>query len=88
MDNFNTLSNGTLHDFMHRLGYSTTIGSRSLVQNKGIISSDSLFGFKYEITEKPINKQGYVESFSEVGTILYENKNILPIGFLVSKEQF
>lgn len=88
MDNFNTLSNGTLHEFMYRLGYSTTLGPRSLTQNKGILSSDALLGFKYEIKDQPINKHGYVEVANEGATYLYENKNVLPLGFIMNKEQF
>lgn len=87
MSNFNTLSSGVLHQFMHDIGYSTTLGARSLMQNQGIVSSDSLLGFKYMFTEQPINKHGYkvVECRNKV--CLYQNNNVLPVGFMMDKEQ-
>lgn len=87
MTNFNTLSNGTLHEFMNKLGYSTTIGARTLTQNQGILSSDSLFAFKYLITDQPIEKHGYKEVACTGNACLYENINKLPIGFMIDKWQ-
>ncbi|WP_462410947.1 YfhO family protein [Neobacillus sp. Marseille-QA0830] len=83
MSNFNTLSNGTLHQFMNRLGYSSTLGSRSLTQNKGILTSDSLFSFKYLITDQPINKHGYEKVRCKETACLYRNINAMPIGFMM-----
>jgi uncharacterized membrane protein YfhO len=87
MSNFNTLSNGTLHEFMNELGYSTTLGARSLMQNNGILSTDALFGFKYMVTDQQINKHGYEKVTCSNGICLYENKNSLPIGYMVDKRQ-
>ncbi|WP_141432892.1 YfhO family protein [Bacillus sp. 03113] len=88
MSNFNTLSNGTLHDFLHALGYSTTLGARSLAQNKGILSSDSLFGFKYMMTDQPVQKQDYKKVKCIENTCLYQNENAMPLGFLMDPRQF
>lgn len=88
MTNFNTLSNGTLHSFMQEIGYSTTLGSRSLTQNQGILTSDALFGFKYMFAREPVSKHGYERvKCGNDGICLYENKNALPIGFLMDPEQ-
>ncbi|MCM3476733.1 YfhO family protein [Caldibacillus thermoamylovorans] len=88
MDNFNTISNGALHEFMNKLGYSTTLGPRSLTQNEGILSSDALLGFKYEITDRSISKHDYVEKARKGDSVIYQNKIVLPLGFMVSREQF
>jgi uncharacterized membrane protein YfhO len=87
MSNFNTLSNGPLHQFLNALGYSSTLGSRSLTQNNGIILSDSLFGFKYLLTDEPINKVGYEKVECKEDVCLYRNKNALPIGFMMNGQQ-
>ncbi|WML54778.1 YfhO family protein [Neobacillus sp. PS3-12] len=88
MTNFNTLSNGVLHQFMNNIGYSTTLGSRSLAQNQGILTSDALFGFKYLITQEPLSKYGYKMEKCENGICLYKNEFSLPIGFMVNQKQF
>jgi uncharacterized membrane protein YfhO len=88
MTNFNTLSNGVLHQFMNTIGYSTTLGSRSLAQNQGILTSDALFGFKYLITQEPLSKYGYTMEKCENGICLYKNEFSLPIGFMVDQKQF
>ena len=87
MSNFNTLSNGTLHDFMYHLGYSTTLGVRSLAQNNGILASDALLGFKYAITDQKINKHGYTKELCVKETCVYKNQQALPIGFMIDKDQ-
>ncbi len=87
MSNFNTLSNGTLHQFLNELGYSTTLGPRSAAQNNGIITTDAMFGFKYAITNKPINKHGYEKAKCKNDYCLYSNQNVLPIGFVIDKKQ-
>ncbi|WP_318507047.1 YfhO family protein [Bacillus sp. T3] len=87
MTNFNTLSNGTLHKFLNELGYSTTLGPRSAAQNNGILSTDAMFGFKYAVTNKSINKHGYKKMNCKGEFCLYENQNVLPIGFVVDKKQ-
>jgi len=88
MNNFNTLSNGTLHDFMYHLGYSTTLGVRSLAQNNGILASDALLGFKYALSEQKVNKHGYTKELCVMDSCIYKNKNALPIGFMMREEQF
>jgi uncharacterized membrane protein YfhO len=88
MTNFNTLGNGALHEFMNTIGYSSTLGQRSLVQNQGILTSDALFGFKYMISDKPSNKFGYTEVKCENGICLYKNQYAMPIGFMVDAHQF
>ncbi len=88
MTNFNTLSNGTLHQFMEQIGYSSTLGSRSLAQNQGILTSDALFGFKYMISAQPVNKYGYKEVKRDNDLYLYQNHFSLPIGFMLDKRQF
>lgn len=85
--NFNTLSNGVLHDFMYHLGYSTTLGVRSLMQNNGVLASDALLGFKYAISDQPIEKHGYSKNLCVKDICLYKNNNTLPIGFMMEKEQ-
>ncbi|KIO67658.1 hypothetical protein B4065_1860 [Caldibacillus thermoamylovorans] len=87
MDIFNTLANGELHDFMNKLGYSTTLGARSLAQSNGILTSDALLGFKYVVTSEPINIHGFKLIKSTGETKLYENQNYLPIGFMMEKSQ-
>ncbi|MBP3037936.1 YfhO family protein [Bacillaceae bacterium Marseille-Q3522] len=87
MSNFNTLSNGTLHQFMYDLGYSSTLGSRSLTQNNGIISTDSLFGFKYLLSDKPVDKFGFEQVECRDDVCLYQNDNALPIGFMMDERQ-
>ncbi|MBP3037938.1 YfhO family protein [Bacillaceae bacterium Marseille-Q3522] len=72
MTNFNSMGNGILHDFMYHLGYSTTMGARSLTQNDGVLASDALLGFKYVLTDQPVNKHGYVKTGCENGICLYE----------------
>ncbi|WP_191090728.1 YfhO family protein [Niallia endozanthoxylica] len=88
MNNFNTLSNGTLHDFMYHLGYSTTLGVRSLAQNNGILASDALLGFKYALSEQKVNKHGYTKELCVMNSCIYKNKDALPIGFMMEAEQF
>ncbi|WP_251551944.1 YfhO family protein [Neobacillus muris] len=87
MTNFNTLANGTLHAFMQEIGYSSTLGSRSLAQNQGLLSSDALFAFKYMISDKEINKYGYDKLKCYEDVCLYHNKNFLPIGFMLDEKQ-
>lgn len=87
MSNFNTLSNGTLHEAMNMLGYSTTLGPRSLMQNNGVLVSDALFGFKYFISDQQINKHGYELVNCKEGVCLYKNMNAAPIGFMTEEKQ-
>lgn len=87
MSNFNTLSNGTLHEVMYRLGYSTTLGPRSLMQNNGVLVTDALFGFKYFVSDQPINKHGYELVHCKEGVCLYKNMNAAPIGFMTDQQQ-
>jgi uncharacterized membrane protein YfhO len=87
MSNFNTLSNGTLHEAMYRLGYSTTLGPRSLMQNNGVLVTDALFGFKYFVSDQPINKHGYELVHCKEGVCLYKNMNATPIGFMTENQQ-
>lgn len=88
MTNFNTLSNGTLHAFMQSIGYSSTLGPRSLAQNQGILTSDALFGFKYEVSDQPVNKFGYEKVSCDQGICLYKNNFSMPIGFMADQQQF
>ena len=87
MDNFNTLSNGALHEFMNDIGYSATLGARSLSQSYGILTSDALLGFKYVLTDQPINKYGYTIKTCKKEVCLYENKNVIPAGFMINPDQ-
>ncbi len=87
MSNFNTLSNGTLHQAMYQLGYSTTLGPRSLMQNNGVLVTDALFGYKYFVSDQPIDKHGYKLVNCNEGVCLYENMNAIPIGFMTAKQQ-
>ena len=87
MDNFNTMSNGILHEFMKNIGYSATLGARSLSQSNGILTSDALLGFKYFLTDQPINKYGYIEKTCEQKMCLYENENVIQAGFMMEKDQ-
>lgn len=86
MDSFNSLSNNDMNHFLNVLGYST-MESVFIAMNGGIITTDSLLGFKYIVSSNPIKKHGY-EIKHRIGNLqLYENKNVLPLGFVLNNQK-
>ncbi|WP_459501644.1 YfhO family protein [Bacillus sp. C1] len=84
---FNSVANGHLNLYMQDLGYGY-LEALILQNGKGIISTDALLGMKYMISDEPLNKYGWSE-IDRVGTnYVYENKNALPFGYMVNKDEF
>ncbi|CAG9612590.1 hypothetical protein BACCIP111899_01767 [Bacillus rhizoplanae] len=84
---FNSVANGHLNLYMQDLGYGY-LDALILQNGKGIVSTDALFGMKYMISDSPLNKYGF-EKIDSVGDFsIYENKNALPFGYMVNKEEF
>lgn len=86
MSNFNSLGNSVLNKSLNNLGYSTTLGLRTTAQNEGILPTDNLFGFKYLVSTSPFEKLGYERIESKNNVYLYQNKNYLPVGFMVKNK--
>lgn len=85
MESFNSLSNNVMNHYLNELGY-TIMEGIFISMNKGIISTDSLLGFKYIIARDPVTKHGYELVHKEGTLLLYKNKNVLPLGFVINKE--
>lgn len=87
LTHFNSVANGHLNLYMQDLGYGY-LDALILQNGQGIISTDALFGMKYMISDRSLNKYGY-DKVDSVGDIsIYENKNALPFGYMVNKDEF
>lgn len=86
MDSFNSLSNNEMNRFLNEIGYSYMEGI-FISMNSGIIPSDSLLGFKYIVSSHPNSKQGYDMVHQEGNLQLFENKNALPLGFVLNDKK-
>lgn len=84
---FNSVANGHLNLYMQELGYGY-LEALILQNGKGIISTDALLGMKYMISDEPLNKYGWSEIDRVGKNYVYENKNALPFGYMVNKEEF
>jgi uncharacterized membrane protein YfhO len=85
MDSFNSQSNNDLNRFLNELGY-TTSDSVFVDMGKGIVSTDSLMGFKYIISNYPIDKFGYELIHHEGNYLLYKNNNVLSLGTVLNNQ--
>ena len=84
---FNTVANGHLNLYMQDLGYGY-LETLILRNGKGIVSTDALFGIKYMVTNRPLNKHGF-EQIDQIGKLrIYENNNALPFGYMVDQNLF
>ncbi|MDM5157042.1 YfhO family protein [Bacillus sp. DX1.1] len=84
---FNSVANGHLNLYMQDLGYGY-LEALILQNGKGIVSTDALLGMKYMISDQPLNKYGWSEIDRVGSNYVYENKNALPFGYMVNKNEF
>ncbi|WP_416828551.1 YfhO family protein [Ectobacillus polymachus] len=84
---FNSVANGHLNLYMQDLGYGF-LDALILQNGKGIVTTDSLFGVKYMVSDIPLDKYGF-EQINQVGNNrVYENKNALPLGYMMNGTKF
>lgn len=84
---FNSVANGHLNLYMQDIGYGF-LDALILQNGKGIVTTDSLFGVKYMVSDIPLNKYGF-EQIDQIGpNRVYENKNALPLGYMMNGTNF
>jgi uncharacterized membrane protein YfhO len=84
---FNTVANGHLNLYMQDLGYGY-LDALILQSGRGIVSTDSLLGVKYMVSNSPLNQFGF-KQIDQVGNFkVYQNQNVLPVGYMMDKSQF
>jgi uncharacterized membrane protein YfhO len=79
---FSSMMNRDLVQSLNALGY-TMLSSEKWISNHGTLFTDSIFGLKYLISPKLINKFGYTKVGSETDINIYKNEFALPLGFMV-----
>lgn len=84
VSHFSSLPNGQLHKFLQNIGY-TTLGNFLWVSNSGsTLVTDALFSMKYMISNKTLNKHGFIEYKQDEDYVVYKNENVLPLAFMMN----
>lgn len=84
---FNSVANGHLNLYMQDLGYGF-LDALILQNGKGIVTTDSLLGVKYMVSDIELTKYGF-EQIDQIGeNRVYENKNALPLGYMMNSTKF
>jgi uncharacterized membrane protein YfhO len=81
INHFSSLMNKDLVQMMNHFGYTTYLDKWSIYSG-GTIFSDALFRIKYVYKTGGFNHYGFVQKKKSGNYTMYENKKILPIGFM------
>lgn len=80
---FSSMVDAQLSSALQSLGFSTR---KATYNEKGsTLFTDSLFGLKYMISSEEVSKVGYNKVSSYQDLLIYENKLVLPVGFMVEQ---
>ena len=78
---FSSVRNRSASSTLDKLGFKSSGTNLNLRYANNSILADSLFGIKYNISEKPIDKYGFQDVYQQDNLTLYENQFSLPIAF-------